>query len=147
MASATLQPQPSAAPPPPRIHRIGQLATANDYTLTLTEVKRCSGTRIAPRAGNVRMGVKLEIAGTSSREVPVNPFYARLVDRERDGYGYAATFGGCEPDLKSAHVTEGQSMSGWVTFEIPEKATGLELTYSPYILNSAEQPVKFDLGR
>jgi hypothetical protein len=44
-------------------------------------------------------------------------------------------------------VTQGQSVSGWVTFELPDKATGLELTYNPYILGRPEQPAKFDLGR
>lgn len=126
---------------------MGETAVASDYTLSLSELKTCDKTVIAPRPGNLRLGVRVEIAGKTEHEVPVNPFYARLVDQDRDGYAYAATFGGCEPALKSAHVSKGQSLSGWITFEIPEKAKGLELTYSPYILNRGDQSVKFVLGR
>jgi hypothetical protein len=136
-----------AAPAALKTHAIGQTAEALDYTLTLQEVKTCDGTRIAPKPGNVRLGVKVAIEGRTEREVPVNPFYARLSDRQRDGYAYAATFGGCEPDLKSARVEKGNRISGWITFEIPAKASGLELSYSPYVLGSSEQTVKFSLGR
>jgi hypothetical protein len=137
----------SGPPAPPRTHKLGQTAAARDFAVTLQEVKICDGTRIAPKPGNVRLGVRLTIEGRTEREVPVNPFYARLVDRERDGYAYAATFGGCEPDLKSARVKKGDRMSGWVTFEIPKQASGLELSYSPYVLGSSEQSVQYDLGR
>lgn len=112
-------------------------------------MKICDGTRIQPKPGNVRLGVKVTIEGRSAREVPVNSFYARLYDEQRDGYGWAATFGGCDPDLKSARVKKGDRMTGFITFEIPAKASGLELSYSPYIRDSdtAEQTVRFTLGR
>jgi hypothetical protein len=129
------------------IRRVGETAFAPDYSLTLAETKLCDRSRIRPRAGHVRLGVRIEIEALGEREVPVNPFYARLVDAKHDGYAYTATFGGCEPDLKSSRIGKGERMAGWITFEIPEQARGLELTYSPYIQSGPEQPVKFSLGR
>jgi hypothetical protein len=126
---------------------VGETALAPDYSLRLAETKLCDQARIRPRPGHVRLGVLIEIEGLGAREVPVNPFYARLVDAERDGYAYAATFGGCEPDLKSSRIGKGEKMSGWITFEIPDSARGLELSYDPFIPDSAAQPVKFVLGR
>lgn len=120
---------------------------APDYSLRVGEVKECESTAIQPRPGNLRLGVEVTVEGRTDREVPVNPFYARLHDQERDGYAYAATFGGCEPGLKSARVRRGDSVRGWITFEIPTRAKGLELHYSPYIQNSTPQTVKFALGR
>ena len=133
--------------PAPVTHRVGQTASSLDYALTLEQVKTCDDTPIQPKPGNLRLGVKVSIEGRTEREVPVNPFYARLTDRQRDGYAYAATFGGCMPDLKSARVDKGDRVSGWITFEIPKQAKGLELSYSPYVLGSTEQIVRFDLGR
>ncbi len=126
---------------------MGETALAPDYALTVAETKLCDRTKIQPRAGHVRLGVRIEIAARGEREVRVNPFYARLTDAERDGYAYVATFGGCEPDLKSSRIGKGERMAGWITFEIPEKAKGLELSYSPYIQDGPEQSVKFTLGR
>ena len=55
--------------------------------------------------------------------------------------------GGCEPDLKSVRIGKGEKAKGWVTFEVPEKASGLKLTYNPFIIGTAKQELKFDLGR
>jgi hypothetical protein len=147
--SASAAPAQAPPSPPPGPLALGETAEAPDYAFKLEQVKTCEGTRIQPKPGHVRLGVKVMIEGRSSNEVPVNPFYARLHDKQRDGYGYAATFGGCEPDLKSARVKKGDRMTGFITFEIPAQASGLELVYSPYIRDSdtTEQPVRFALGR
>ncbi len=137
----------SPAPKPARQYQLGERAEAADYALTVSEVRICEDAPIAPRKGHVRLGVKLEITGKSERAVPANAFYAKLFDRERDGYAYSASAGGCQPALKSAHVARDQSASGWVSFELPERASGLELTYSPYVNGSSEQPLTFVLGR
>jgi hypothetical protein len=144
-ATQSADAQPMA--PDAGIRRVGETAQALDYAFTLAETKVCDRGRIKARPGHLRIGARVEIEAHGDREVPVNPFYARVVDAQRDGYAYTATFGGCEPDLKSSRIGKGERMSGWITFEIPEHARGLELSYSPFIQDRPEQTVTFSLGR
>ena len=98
-----------------------------------------------PKKGNIKLGVEMQIEGTADKDVPVNPFYAKVTDA--DGYSYTSTFGGCDPELKSVRVNKGEKARGWVTFEVPDKAKDLKLTYNPCIISTVKQEVKFDLGR
>lgn len=44
-------------------------------------------------------------------------------------------------------VNKGEKAKGWITFEVPQKASNLKLTYNPFIVSTVKQEVKFDLGR
>ncbi len=132
--------------PASAVHTLGQTALALDYKLTLVAVKECKVKYyFQPKKGNVKLGAEVVIAGTAERQVPVNPFYAQLEDG--DGETYASTFAGCEPELKSAQVSNGSEARGWISFEIPEKARGLKFTYAPFVIGRGKQDVKFELGR
>jgi hypothetical protein len=128
------------------LHKLGETAQGGDYKLTVVTVKECNVKYyFKPKKGNIKLGAEVIIEGTADRQVPVNPFYAKLTDAE--GYTYASTFAGCEPDLKSRQVGKGEQSRGWVSFEIPEKSTGLKLSYAPFVIGRGKQEIKFDLGR
>jgi hypothetical protein len=142
---------PEAAPPDvpaasPALHRVGDVVTAPDYTLRVEAIKECKVKYyFKAKQGNIKLGVQVLIEGNSDKDVPINPYYAKLVDS--DGFAYTSTYGGCEPELKAVRIVRGEKSGGWVTFEIPEKATGLKFSYDPIIIGAAKQPITFDLGR
>jgi hypothetical protein len=147
----TPPPEPSEAAPtqpahdPSRVYRIGETAALADYAFSVSEVKLCTATRAAPEPGHVRLGTHVTVEGRSEREVPANPFHARLVERGGEARSWGARFGGCEPALMSVRVAKGESLSGWISFEVPDNAGGLELHYSPWVLGAGELVVKFQI--
>jgi len=127
-------------------HSVGQTAESTDYVLTVPNVKECPvEPHLEPKQGNVKLGVEVTIEGTGTREVPVNPFYATVSDS--NGNQYKCTFGGCEPPLESSRIRKGDRAQGWITFELPKQATGLTLSYSPFVIGTGKQTVRFELGR
>lgn len=129
-----------------KVYKVGQAAKAPDYTFNVENVKECKVKYyFKPKKGNIKLGVEVQLEGTADKDVPVNPYYAKITDS--DGYSYTSTFGGCEPELKAVRITKAEKARGWITFEVPEKASGLKFTYSPIIIGAMKQEVKFDLGR
>jgi hypothetical protein len=125
---------------------VGDTASLTDYKLTLLAVKECKvETYFRPKAGSIKLGVQLALEGTRDLDVPVSPFHARLSDT--DGTDYSATLAGCTPILPSVRVARGERAEGWITFEVPEKATGLVLLYDPVIIGGSEERARFSLGR
>lgn len=128
------------------VHPVGATAEAPFYKMRVEKVQECKvRDYFAPAPGSIKLGVEVTLEGTADKDVPVNPFYAKLVDSE--GYSWTSTLAGCTPDLKSMRINSGDSAHGWITFEIPKSATGLKLTYSPFIVGAIKQELVFDLGR
>ena len=124
----------------------GATARARSYTMVVRQVKTCATKSYTkPRAGFEKVGVLVEITALSDQRVPANSFYARIVSR--GGKEYRATFGGCTPDLRHTPLAKGESTSGWMTFEIPERTTGLRLKYAPFLRGSKTEPLEFILDR
>jgi hypothetical protein len=98
----------------------------------------------AAGAGRIKQGIFVEIRGTSSHEVPVNPLYAKL--RDDAGNEYRATLAGCTPLLPSGRVKAQKSLSGFITFEIPEAGSDLVLSYSVFVVGRASQELEIALG-
>jgi hypothetical protein len=129
-----------------KIYKVGEKAQAPDFSMSIENVKECKVPYyFKAKKGNIKLGVEVELEGSADKDVPVNPFYAKITDG--DGYSYTSTFGGCTPDLKSVRINKGEKARGWITFEVPDKAKGLKLTYNPFIISTVKQEVKFDLGR
>jgi hypothetical protein len=144
-AAPASAPAPAIAPTP-QVHGVGAEARAHDYSLVVTEVQECQVKYyFKPKKGNIKLGVEVLIEAVSDKEVPVNPYYAKITDSE--GHAYVSTFGGCEPELKAVRVTQAQPARGWITFEVPEAAKGLVFSYSPIIIGGLKQNLEFDLGR
>ena len=129
-----------------KVFKVGETAKAPDFSMSIENVKECKVPYyFKPKKGNIKLGVEVQIEGSADKDVPVNPFYAKVTDG--DGYSYTSTFGGCDPELKSVRINKGEKARGWITFEVPEAAKSLKLTYNPFIISTVKQEVKFDLGR
>lgn len=128
------------------VHAIGDTAKLADYHMSIKDVKECKPrTYYKPREGNVWLGVEVSIEATTDKEVRVSPFYARLVDGS--GAGHSATFNGCTPELKSSRLSKGDRVHGYITFELPQAASGLRLEYDPFVIGGGKQAVAFTIVR
>jgi hypothetical protein len=129
-----------------RVHPLGELGQARDYSMSVESVKDCPmEPPFAPKRGNAKVGLEVSLQGVSDREVPVNAFYATLSDARGDSY--SATLAGCEPALPSLRLTRGQTARGFVTFEIPRVAGKLELRYAPLVIGPGTEELKFGISR
>jgi len=142
---------PAEAPAPvvgaePRVHPLGELGRAHDYTMSAESVKDCLlEPPFAPKNGFVKVGIEVSLEGTSRLEVPVNPFYATLFGASGDSY--TSTLAGCEPGLPSIRLTSGQRARGFVTFEIPKTTRKLELRYAPLVIGPGVEELWFSMIR
>jgi hypothetical protein len=129
-----------------RVHSMGELAVAADYTMSLESDKECLlDSPFAPRRGFVKVGLELSVEGTSAVEIPVNPFYATLYDSNGDAY--RSTLAGCEPGLPPVRLTSGKQARGFVSFEIPGASRHLELRYTPQIIGRGPEELRFTVVR
>lgn len=127
-----------------KTYKVGETAQQPDYSMKVTAVKTCTvPTYCTPAGGNIKLGVEVSVQATATKTVPVNPFYAKVTDSQK--VEYTSTFCGCTPELQAVSLQPGQSAGGWITFELPAVATGLMMSYTPFIVGSPGA-VTFDLG-
>lgn len=116
---------------------IGVWVPAKGYELRVIAVRSCAG----PDAGGSgadrrRAALEVELTATGNARVPVNSFYARLVDEE--GRAQTAVVRGCEPALRRAPLARGQTARGLWTFDLTLPPRRLDLVYRPRLLDPAE---------
>jgi hypothetical protein len=139
-----LQGQPTIVGTAAQVYELGATAHARDYSLRVLNVQECHvAPHFAPPPGLKKLGIEVEIGGSSAREVPVNPFYAVVV--ASSGERYEATLAGCSPALPAGRVVEKQTQRGWLTFDVPVSVGRLELSYEPVVLGVGREQVRFDL--
>jgi hypothetical protein len=127
--------------------KLGETVSESDYRLTVFKTQDCTaGHEGIIGKGNMALGVEVLIEHTGSKQLPYNPTYALITDSA--GRKYKGTpMNYCKPDLPMFidNVDPSKPLRGFITFAMPATATGLKLTYGPYMWN--EQEIRFDLGR
>jgi hypothetical protein len=116
---------------------LGVWVPAHGYELRVIAVRSCA----APDAGAAgadrrRVALEVELTATGDSRVPVNSFYARLVDEE--GRALAPVMRGCEPALRRAPLARGQTARGLWTFDLTSPPRRLDLVYRPRLLDPAQ---------
>jgi hypothetical protein len=96
-------------------------------------------------AATRRLGIELSLEPTSDVQVPADPYYARLVDAERNVY--EATLGGCGPALAPTLPARGQTARGWIVFELPRAARATTLLYAPELVGASKTELAIELQR
>jgi hypothetical protein len=128
------------------------LDTTSNSTLTLNPVNRngsfelvalntktCTvATPLRPALGLEKLGVEVKISGLTAQEVPVNPFYAEL--RDETGQRFESSLAGCSPALPIRRVHRGETVSGWLTFDVPQGVRNLQLRYAPIVVGLGRVP-------
>lgn len=98
-----------------------------------------------PREGFIKLGIDVTIQAQGPVQVPVNPFYATLIDA--NNVVYESTLTGCQPALTARQLSDGKQASGWISFDVPAQARGLRLAYAPVLLGAGREELLFQLGR
>jgi hypothetical protein len=83
--------------------------------------------------GNVFLDVEVKFENLAREETySVNTLYFSVKDSNGNAYGHVMV-GGLDPDLPLTHLAKGQSVSGYVSFVVPQSASGFTLVYAPFI--------------
>ncbi len=125
--------------------KVGDTLSQGNYVVALVGVERakCFGEYSCAGEGKILVAVEI-IIKSAGESVDVNPFYCKVKDSQ--GYEYLMNVLGKEPSLKSQNnLPIGEISRGWITFELPENASGLIFTYEP-IQFFNEVRIRFDLG-
>jgi hypothetical protein len=137
--------RPLDSPAPPTARAEATIRTPY-YQLRASLPEECSPPR--PALGSTatrRLGIELAIEPTSDVQVPADPYYARLVDAERNVY--EATLGGCGAALAPTLPARGQTSRGWIVFELPRTARAVTLLYAPELVGASKTELAIELRR
>ena len=124
-------PVPPTAQPQATLGKVGDTVTQGGYSITLANVETATQYGYAQaNAGNKFVAIEIVIVSGAASGVSANPLYASLKDSQ--GYAYNTTLMGKDPMLQSQNdMPIGEIMRGWITFEVPQTATGLVFSYEP----------------
>lgn len=99
------------------------------FSVSVLQVKSCESADSHASQNRPELGVELDLTNLSEEPLPANFYYARLLDeKERE---IRPHFGGCRPRLAHSPLSQGQRARGWVSFRVPDDATGLRIVYAP----------------
>lgn len=123
------------------------LAPKGAYRLTVSNVRVCPERPSAKVDPAFEIwGAEVELEALTVDDLPVNPFYARLVDS--NGSAYPSVVGGCEPRLAGAPLARRARAQGWLDFRVPRARSGFKLVYAPRVGASPRATeVQVPLGR
>ncbi len=146
-APSTPAPLEAELPPPrERTPRAGEIARTAHFAMSFTSTKECAvEPHFKPREGFITLGVEVTIQAHGAVQVPVNPFYATLIDASN--VVYESTLAGCQPALVASQLSRGEQASGWISFDVPAQARGLRLAYAPVLLGAGREELLFQLSR
>lgn len=130
----------------PQVFKIGDKIKIGDTTLTVNEIADnvdSGNPYIKPTDGKryLAVNVKVDYSGSTSE-------YTSSLDfklKDADAYKYDSTYLEIKsPQLQGSTVKSGDSLRGWITFEIPNSSKGLQLIYQPGFFSTNQAVV--DLG-
>lgn len=125
--------------------RFGEEAKTPYYRIRLLNWKPCAvEAHLEPPPGVRKVAVEVELTASGTTEVPSNPFYALLADR--DGKLFESTLAGCPPLLEATRLSGGRSARGWITFDVPESAVPHALVYQPAVIGITAPKVELLLS-
>lgn len=125
--------------------RFGEEAKTPYFRARVVNWKPCAiEAHLQPPPGIRKVAVEIELTATGPLEVPSNPFYALLSDK--DGRLFESTLAGCPPLLEAARLRAGQSARGWISFDIPEGSVPQALVYQPAVIGVTAPKVELLLS-
>jgi Domain of unknown function (DUF4352) len=108
----------------------GQASQLNGVTVTVVSADlnaRSTNQFIQPKAGNRFVVVQVLYENSGSDKVSYNPFDWTLSDSS--GFSYTETYSGVDQALHSGDLDTGEKARGYISYEVPQSATGLSLKY------------------
>ncbi|MCG0278537.1 MAG: DUF4352 domain-containing protein [Thermanaeromonas sp.] len=127
----------TAAPkpqPPPKTFSIGEPIKMGGLVFTVNGVRESKGDQfIRPKEGYIYKIVDVTLENIGEKPAAISSLMMfSLADSE--GYRYKVTIGPETRGSLDGELQPGQKMRGELAFEVPTKATGLQLLFEPNVL-------------
>lgn len=143
---------PSVVPAPPKpastpiLAALGQRVESAGIALTVAAVKKVPQLSQFQRAKEGRVFVLADVIleNANRDKEPYNPLYFKLKDA--DGFEYSATFSTGDQSLRSGELAMADKARGFVAFDTPTTARGLQLSYQPLALFGGYEVLRVNLG-
>lgn len=121
-----------------QVFHIGDRVVIGDLAITVNGTRKPKPTDfLKPKEGNIWIAVDATIENLGSQPTTISSL-AMFKLADADGYNYGVTIG---PDSKAqldGELGAGRKMRGEVVFEIPKDATGLQLIFTPSIIDRGQ---------
>ncbi|MEW6423670.1 MAG: DUF4352 domain-containing protein [Bacillota bacterium] len=121
-------------PQPPKTFSIGEQIKMGGLVLTVNGVRESKGNQfIQPKEGHIYKIVDVTLENIGEKPAAISSLMMfSLTDSE--GYRYNVTIGPEKKGNVDGELHPGQKMRGELVFEVPTKATGLQLLFEPNVL-------------
>jgi hypothetical protein len=140
-AVSTTSATPSTQAP---ILTLGGTAQLPTYRAKLVSQRQCSEAYTAQARRDTRpWAVELEITNTSTQRIPANPFYATVQDDQK--HTYTTSLVGCTPLLPAKLLSPGETVRGYVPYELPLATANVTLYYRPAWRGQIDSIARFRL--
>lgn len=146
--SSNTKPEPAnnQTPPPQQTQtfKVGDKIKLGDYYLTVNGFEDYVDENpfIQPEEGNKFFIVDVTIENNGAEPKSYNELDFEIQDSV--SYIYDSYLSLKEPSLQSGDLQPGRNVRGWITFEIPKNAQGLELIYQPDWWDAGQIIVKLE---
>ena len=107
---------------------MGTAVALNSATVTVVSADlnyKSSDQFTQPKAGNRFVAVEVLYGNTGTEKVSYSPLDWKLSDSS--GFSYDYSYSGKGPELHSGDLNAGEKARGFITYEVPQAATGLVL--------------------
>jgi uncharacterized protein DUF4352 len=135
------EPSPEANAPSGPVIPPGTIGRAPHYEMRASVIDSCDVPPHARHPDIRRVGVNVTLEAGAALQIPASPYYFSLIDSEN--IVYEATLGGCSPALAPTLLGPGDVAQGWISFDIPEAAKSLKLSYAPRLTTPIPEELVF----
>lgn len=130
-AGATTEPEPTEEPAGPASYEIGTPATVDGLQITILEASYWRGGQFQePASGSVFVAYKVEVKALDGDKFVSSSDFSVATDDGKQGQFAIVIKDEWEPSLVLNEVKEGNSLTGWMSFEVPEPAKAIVLSYT-----------------
>lgn len=127
----------------PKVYKVGDKVKLNDQILTIVSAADYVPTAQyapKPKSGMKFYAVEAEVENIGQQPNDYNVFFFKLEDS--NSYSYNTAFMGKEPAFNSGKLQPTKKARGFITFEVPVDAKGLELTYTPSAWDASQARIQ-----
>jgi hypothetical protein len=122
----------------PTVAELNSPVTVGDVRVTITDAKfsRSINQFQEPAAGHVFVAFEVKVEAVSGDTFVNSGDWSVAADGSQQGSWTLVIYDDWEPLLAFEELAEGNTITGWITFEVPEPDTFVELTYEESIFSS-----------
>lgn len=104
-----------------------------DFVLEVRAAEPCEQDGVlGPTAGQRRLSVPVRIEARGERSIPVSAMEFSIEDA--DGHRFRPTLAGCREVFRPRDLAKGETLEGYVSFDVPEDRKTFEVVFDPFLI-------------